>query len=93
VASALKILLLALRPAAAKGKLQLHTVCAGLLVKPHAEMFVGAAFDAVRTLYRMVRLAMVEPECAVNIDELTYHAGAAMDILQYLCAVPLFYYR
>eukprot|EP00884_Botryococcus_braunii_P008267 jgi/Botrbrau1/17441/Bobra.0054s0030.2 len=93
VASALKILLLALCPAAAKGKLQLHTVCAGLLVKPRAELFVGAAFDAVRTLYRMVRLAMVEPECAVNIEDLTYHAGAAMDILQYLCAVPLFYYR
>jgi hypothetical protein len=93
VPCALKILLLALRPAGSKGKLQLKAVCAGLLLKPNSGAFVDAAFDAVRTLYRMIRAAMLQPDCAVNIYELTYHAGAAMDILQYLCSVPLFYYR
>ena len=42
---------------------------------------------------RMVRAALDAPHSAVDIYQLAFHAGVAMEILAELIATPLFYHR
>jgi hypothetical protein len=42
---------------------------------------------------RMVRAALEAPSAAVDIYQLAFHAGVAMEIVAELIATPLFYHR
>lgn len=51
------------------------------------------AIAGVRTLIRMVRAALEAPDAAVDIYQLAFHAGVAMEVLAELVSTPLFYHR
>jgi hypothetical protein len=57
-----------------------------------APVILDAAFDAIRTVVRMVRTALVTRTAAVDVYALAFHAGVAMEVLAELVASPVFYH-
>ncbi len=47
----------------------------------------------VCTVIRMVRVALEAPDATVDVYQLAFHAGVAMEVLAELAATPLFYHR
>ncbi|KAK9811831.1 hypothetical protein WJX72_010937 [[Myrmecia] bisecta] len=98
VQAALETLICGLQPSADLGLMRVswQGLCKRLFAHPRLPLFLDAAFDAVRTLLRMVRAALLpSPQQATpkQIYDLATYAGISMEYLASLCACPLFYYR
>ncbi|CAL8471502.1 g11044 [Coccomyxa elongata] len=94
VPTALRALTIGLLPVSANIHMQQkhwHSLSRIVLLQPRSIIFVDAVFDAIRTIYRMVRVAM-EKGCS-NVPGLAFQAGLSMEWLTELCCTPLFYYR
>ncbi|EIE21981.1 hypothetical protein COCSUDRAFT_66773 [Coccomyxa subellipsoidea C-169] len=94
VPTALRALTIGLLPASVTIHMQQrhwHSLCNNLLVHPRSVIFIDAVFDAVRTIYRMVRVAMEKG--SNDLPGLAFQAGLSMEWLTELCCTPLFYHR
>ncbi|KAI7840243.1 hypothetical protein COHA_006025 [Chlorella ohadii] len=79
--------------AAVGGVLDWQSICEAVLTHPRGAMLLEAGFDAVRTVVLAVRAALVGDTQGAAVYRLAYYAGAAMELLSYMCVTPLFYHR
>uniref|UniRef100_A0A1D2A955 Uncharacterized protein n=2 Tax=Auxenochlorella protothecoides TaxID=3075 RepID=A0A1D2A955_AUXPR len=71
-----------------------HAVAEAVCAAPRGPIFFAAAFDAVRLGVRAVHAAVLGGEVrGPALEALAFHVGAAMELLSYLAATPLFYQR
>ncbi|GAB4822103.1 hypothetical protein N2152v2_009149 [Parachlorella kessleri] len=84
----------AAEPVQGDAQLNWDSIADTLLQHPRGSVLLEVVFDAVRTLVLAVRAALTASEASSDdVYKLAFHAGAALELLSYLCTTPLFYYR